>query len=74
MIMDRLVNSLAANAVTPQHFGEWVQRWGPPAIDLTWSHAMYVVLAIEIEERERLHRDRTGEADSRSLTIEVGEP
>ena len=58
----------------PQHFGEWIQRWGPPAIDLTWSHAMYVVLAIEIEERERLHRDRTGEADSRSLTIEVGEP
>jgi GH15 family glucan-1,4-alpha-glucosidase len=31
------------------HYHEWVKRWGPPAQDLTWSHAMYVVLSIAIE-------------------------
>jgi GH15 family glucan-1,4-alpha-glucosidase len=30
------------------HYREWVERWGPPAQDLTWSHAMYVVLSIAI--------------------------
>jgi GH15 family glucan-1,4-alpha-glucosidase len=29
----------------PHHYNEWVDRWGPPAADLTWSHAMYVILA-----------------------------
>jgi GH15 family glucan-1,4-alpha-glucosidase len=28
----------------PEHFGEWLERWGPPARELLWSHAMYVVL------------------------------
>ncbi len=28
-----------------RHYTEWVDRWGPPASDLTWSHAMYVILA-----------------------------
>jgi GH15 family glucan-1,4-alpha-glucosidase len=28
-----------------RNFNEWVDRWGPPAADLTWSHAMYVILA-----------------------------
>ena len=40
------------------HYDEWVERWGPPAKDLTWSHAMYVVLSIALE--------RAGEA------LEVG--
>jgi GH15 family glucan-1,4-alpha-glucosidase len=31
------------------HYHEWVERWGPPAQDLTWSHAMYVVLSIALE-------------------------
>jgi hypothetical protein len=33
----------------PRHYDEWVDRWGPPAVDLTWSHAMYVILANAIE-------------------------
>ncbi len=28
----------------PEHFSEWIHRWGPPARELLWSHAMYVVL------------------------------
>jgi len=34
------------------HYEEWVTRWGHPAIDLTWSHAMYVVLCLALEEDE----------------------
>jgi len=37
----------------PDHFALWVARWGLPARDLLWSHAMYVVLCTEIEERSR---------------------
>jgi GH15 family glucan-1,4-alpha-glucosidase len=36
----------------PEHYQQWVDRWGLPAQDLTWSHAMYVVLSIAIEEVE----------------------
>jgi GH15 family glucan-1,4-alpha-glucosidase len=43
------------------HFDEWVERWGPPARDLMWSHAMFVVLSTELnsvevsdDERKRL--------------------
>lgn len=32
-----------------EHYSEWVDRWGPPAADLTWSHAMYVVLCAAID-------------------------
>jgi hypothetical protein len=27
-------------------YREWVRRWGHPARDLLWSHAMYVLLAL----------------------------
>jgi len=30
--------------LSPDHVGEWVRRWGPPATPLLWSHAMYLVL------------------------------
>jgi GH15 family glucan-1,4-alpha-glucosidase len=33
----------------PVHYHEWLERWGPPAQDLTWSHAMYVVLCVALE-------------------------
>jgi GH15 family glucan-1,4-alpha-glucosidase len=33
----------------PAHYHEWVERWGLPAQDLTWSHAMYVVLSVAID-------------------------
>jgi GH15 family glucan-1,4-alpha-glucosidase len=39
----------------PEHYLEWVERWGRPAKDLTWSHAMYVVLCSEIDEFEGQH-------------------
>ena len=36
----------------PKHYDEWVERWGQPAKDLTWSYAMYIVLVMAIEEAE----------------------
>jgi len=33
----------------PKHYQEWVEKWGPPAKDLTWSHAMFVVLSIALQ-------------------------
>jgi isomaltose glucohydrolase len=32
----------------PQKRGEWVERWGPPACPLLWSHALFLTLAHEL--------------------------
>jgi GH15 family glucan-1,4-alpha-glucosidase len=31
-----------------QMYDQWVNRWGPPARQLAWSHAMYLVLRAEL--------------------------
>ena len=33
----------------PDKYAEWVGRWGFPARDLAWSHAMFVVLCDELD-------------------------
>jgi len=33
--------------LAPEHRQEWLDRWGPVATPLLWSHAMYVRLAVE---------------------------
>ena len=45
----RLGEQFGGEARDPHHYAEWVERWGPPAADLTWSHAMYVVLFRALE-------------------------
>ena len=40
----RLGEQFGGDRRDPEHYREWVARWGLPAKDLTWSHAMYVVL------------------------------
>lgn len=53
-----------------QHFDEWTDRWGPPAADLTWSHAMYVIL-----ENELARSDGTSAAsDSRLAESNASAP
>jgi GH15 family glucan-1,4-alpha-glucosidase len=47
----RLAEQFGGELHDPAHYREWVDRWGDPARDLLWSHAMYVVLSAEIEER-----------------------
>ncbi len=49
----RLGEQFGGNQRDATHYQEWVDRWGPPAQDLMWSHAMYIVLSLEIEESSR---------------------
>jgi len=37
----------------PRMYAEWVRRWGPPAQDLLWSHAMFVILNDELGAAEQ---------------------
>ena len=32
----------------PEHRQEWLERWGPVATPLLWSHGMYLILAAEL--------------------------
>jgi GH15 family glucan-1,4-alpha-glucosidase len=32
----------------PRKRAEWVDRWGPPARPLLWSHALFLTLALEL--------------------------
>ena len=32
----------------PEHEQEWIERWGPSAVPLLWSHAMVLRLAVEL--------------------------
>ena len=42
----RLGEQFGGEFLNPAKYREWVQRWGHPARDLLWSHAMYVLLAV----------------------------
>ena len=42
----RLGEQFGGERVNPAMYREWVHRWGHPARDLLWSHAMYVLLAL----------------------------
>jgi GH15 family glucan-1,4-alpha-glucosidase len=46
-----------------EHYHEWVLRWGPPAKDLVWSHAMFVVLSLELEEARRTTSSLSADAE-----------
>ncbi|NED97288.1 glycoside hydrolase family 15 [Phytoactinopolyspora alkaliphila] len=34
--------------LAPEHRDEWLERWGPVATPLLWSHGMYLILADEL--------------------------
>lgn len=46
----RLAEQFGGDMRDPENHRAWVERWGPPAADLLWSHAMHVVLALELGE------------------------
>ncbi len=43
-----LPEQVADRALFPDRIDEWVERWGPSARPLLWSHAMYLTLAHEL--------------------------
>lgn len=47
----RLAEQFGGERRDPDNYQQWVRRWGPPAADLLWSHAMYIVLADSIQLR-----------------------
>jgi GH15 family glucan-1,4-alpha-glucosidase len=40
----RLAEQFGGERRDPVKYGEWLFRWGPPAKQLLWSHAMFVIL------------------------------
>jgi GH15 family glucan-1,4-alpha-glucosidase len=38
-----------AHLLDPTRVSEWVERWGPSADPLLWSHAMFIRLAVELD-------------------------
>ena len=49
----RLGEQFGGDRRDPEHYREWVERWGHPARDLSWSHAMYVVLCVALDDPDR---------------------
>ena len=47
----RLGEQFGGEGRDPASYQQWVARWGPPAADLLWSHAMYIILATELAAR-----------------------
>jgi isomaltose glucohydrolase len=43
-----LPEQLDQHLLRPAQRGEWVERWGPPACPLLWSHALFLTLALEL--------------------------
>ncbi len=48
-----LAEQVSDHLLAPDHFSRWVEKWGPVASPLTWSHAMYIILVDAIEEAKR---------------------
>jgi len=44
----RLGEQFGGDRRQPEAYREWVGRWGHPARELLWSHAMYAVLSTEL--------------------------
>jgi GH15 family glucan-1,4-alpha-glucosidase len=43
-----LPEQVSGHLLAPAFYDEWVERWGPIATPLLWSHAMFVTLAVEL--------------------------
>jgi isomaltose glucohydrolase len=45
-----LPEQVTQNLLFPEMRGEWIKKWGEPALPLLWSHAMYLILQGELEK------------------------
>ena len=43
-----LPEQVSGHLLAPEEYGPWVERWGPVATPLLWSHAMFITLAREL--------------------------
>lgn len=47
-----LPEQVGGHLLAPERVDEWVERWGPVAQPLLWSHAMLIRLAVDLGEAE----------------------
>ncbi len=45
-----LPEQVSDHLLTPEHYEPWLNKWGPVASPLLWSHAMYILLVKAIRE------------------------
>lgn len=45
---DEMPEQVPAHLLAPGRRDEWIERWGPVACPLLWSHAMFLTLALEL--------------------------
>ena len=64
----RLAEQFGGEKRDPAHYSQWVDRWGPPAADLVWSHAMYVVLEFELDAYARATGPTKPSSNASSIT------
>lgn len=43
-----LPEQVSTHLLRPEAYDDWLARWGPVATPLLWSHAMYLILALEL--------------------------
>lgn len=43
-----LPEQVSDHLLAPAEEGAWIERWGPVATPLLWSHAMFLILALEL--------------------------
>jgi GH15 family glucan-1,4-alpha-glucosidase len=60
----RLGEQFGGERHLPAKYREWTDRWGHPARELLWSHAMYAVLSTELSAAaDRTHSSTTNVSD-----------
>ncbi len=47
-----LPEQISENVLDPDRVQAWIEKWGPIATPLLWSHAMYLILDEEIKKNE----------------------
>jgi GH15 family glucan-1,4-alpha-glucosidase len=62
-VQGRLGEQFGGDRRQPHMYREWVARWGHPARELLWSHAMYAVLGTELGASSSASAD-SGATDS----------
>jgi GH15 family glucan-1,4-alpha-glucosidase len=55
-----LPEQVEEHLLEPGHLQPWIDRWGPSASPLLWSHAMYIRLAAALGIEDHPHRSEAG--------------
>jgi GH15 family glucan-1,4-alpha-glucosidase len=65
----QLPEQVEEHLLHPGHLQPWIDRWGPSASPLLWSHAMFIRLAASLGISPHPDRSETGLPDERKRTL-----